>query len=160
DNPDCFYLSCPNQSATAGGYQWIIGQANLVASRKVAKRVHDSIKGAPGVSTLMSNVRVRENNNSDSIDITYTGNNPRQAQRLAGSFANNYERQVPTAITDRLKGPIATTLSAWKDLVAGGLTRTPRGIQIRTQLNTLQTANDLARKPGGSPGAPIVYAPY
>lgn len=167
DNPTCVYTACPNQSAVAGGYQWIISQANLVQSKQVAGLVHNAIKGAPSVSTLLSNVRVKENGDSDSIDITYTGRNPGQAQRLAVSFANQYERQTSQEILSELKQPTADAQTAFSELVGEHLTHSPRGRQLMQQLNSLRVANGLAANitdksapPGGPPGAAQIYAPF
>jgi hypothetical protein len=167
DNPVCVYTACPNQSAVAGGYQWIIAQANMVQSKAVAGLVHKAIKGAPSVATLRSDVRVRENNNSDSIDITYTGRNPGQAQRLAVSFAKQYQTQTAAMVLSALKDPTATTQTAFKQLANDHLTRTPRGQQLMALLNALRVdnglANDLAANPdkgGGPPGAAQIYAPF
>ena len=160
ENPVCAYTACPNQLATAGGYQWIISQANLAQSKAVAARVHNAVKGAPSVATLLGNVRAKENNNSDSIDITYTGRDPAQAQALAVSFAQQYNKETAAEILTALKDPTATTTSAWNALVPLHLTRTPRGLQLMSLLNTLLTTNHLAGKAYGPPGAPIVYAPF
>jgi len=159
-NPACEYMACPSQSSVAGGYQWIISQANLVQSKPVATLVHNAIKGSPNVATLMGNVRVKENNDSDSIDITYTGGNAGQAQRLAVSFANQYALQSTATIRSTLKDPAATAQTTYSDLVSQGLQRTPRGQQVMKQLNLLLATNAAAGKQGGAPGAPIVYAPY
>jgi hypothetical protein len=159
ENPTCVYTACPNQSAVAGGYMWIISQANLVESKAVAARVHDRIKGAPGVATLLSNVRVKERTDSDSIDITYTGSNPGQAQRLAVSFAKQYAAQATKSIPTVLTDPTNTAQAAFKDLVGQHLTHTPRGRQLMGELNGLRVASGLAAN-GQPSGGPIIYAPY
>ena len=160
DNPICIYSACPNQTATAGGYQWIIEQANVVQSKSVVAAVHAAIKGSPSIRTLQSNVRVRENNNSNSIDITYTGESAGLAQRLAVSFANHYADRTDETILDTLKLPTSTTQTAYQDLINAGLQRTPRGRALMAELNELVVADNLAKVAGGPPGSPRIYAPY
>src|SRR6185437_10050856 len=105
--------------------------------------------------------------NSDSIDITYTGRNPGEAQRLAVSFAKQYQIQTATMVLDKLKDPTATTQAAFSDLAKQHLSRTPRGQQLMGLLNNLRVdnglASDLAANPdksAGPPGAARIYAPY
>lgn len=167
-DPSCLYYTCPAPVATATGFTLVSAQSNLIEDVGLARLVHNAVPGSPSVAELKGNVRAKSDGNSETLFVTYQGDTPQQAQRLAFAYAQQYAlaaSRTASGVAGKLRDGIA---SQYDTLSASDEKHTVRGRDLATTLGTMTSSSDvyatrpgppgLPNKPGAGPGSPIVYA--
>ncbi len=132
----------------------------LLTSLKVARRVKSELKLDTPPETLLGNLSVEENDNSDVVGVNYVDESPRAAARIATAFAEQYvvvRREADREVVRDAQDLIRQRLDA---LPAGATAERASLTSVLEQLTTLeaiQTGNaevvDVASVPT-DPSAP------